>query len=131
VRRAAGFGSVLLLAGAACGAPSAPVASSGDRLYQRHCYGCHALEPGRSTPAGPTLAGIVGRAVAAEPRFNYSPALRRLAARQPRWTPASLDRFLADPEGFVPGTEMGLPGIADAAERRTLVAWLARRSAAR
>ncbi|MGZ8361134.1 MAG: c-type cytochrome [Allosphingosinicella sp.] len=124
MRPAFGLGAGLLLAGAACGAPSASVAPDGDRLYGRHCYGCHALEPGRNSPAGPTLHEIVGRPVAGERGFNYSPALRRLADRQPRWTTALLDRFLADPEGFSPGTEMGFPGLAEPAERRALIDWL-------
>ena len=89
------------------------------------CVACHALEPGRNTPAGPTLHAIVGRRVAALPGFDYSPALRRFAARNPRWTPALLDRFLADPEGLIPGTEMGFVGIGDIARRRALIAWLA------
>ncbi len=91
------------------------------------CVACHALEPGRNTPAGPTLHGIVGRRVAALRGFNYSPALRRFAVRNPRWTPQLLDRFLADPEAVVPGTEMGFTGIGDPARRRALVAWLAAR----
>jgi len=89
------------------------------------CAACHALEPGRDTPAGPTLYRIVGRPVASLPGFNYSPAMRRFAARNPRWTPALLDRFLADPEAVVPGTEMGYVGLTDRARRRALISWLA------
>lgn len=123
----AAAGAALLLAGAACAAPpGGGGAADGERLY-RQCFACHALEPGRNTPAGPTLNGIVGRAIAAEPGFDYSPAMRRLAAERGRWTPELLDRFLADPAATVPGTEMGYPGIADAADRRALIDWLASR----
>lgn len=120
----------LALPFAACATPPAPAPGAqelalGERFY-RQCYACHALEPGRNTPAGPTLHAVVGRPVAAEPGFDFSPALRRLAARHPRWTPELLDRFLADPAGFVPGTEMGYPGLDDPAERQALIAWLAR-----
>ncbi len=90
----------------------------------RQCVACHALEPGRNSPAGPTLHALVGRPVAALPGFNYSPALRRFAVHNPRWTPALLDRFLADPEGLVPGTEMGFVGIGDEERRAALIAWL-------
>jgi len=103
----------LLLAAALAASPFAP------------CAACHALEPGRNSPAGPSLHGIVGRPVAALPGFNYSPALRRFAGGNPRWTRALLDRFLADPEALVPGTEMGFVGIADPARRRVLIDWLA------
>ena len=111
-------------AGAGCAAaPAAESVAAGGRLYAR-CHACHALEPGRSTPAGPTLHRIVGRAVAAEPGFAYSPALRALAAAQPRWTPALLDAFLADPDAVAPGHYMGFHGLDDPAERRALIDWL-------
>ena len=110
---------------AACAAPPAPDLALGERLY-RQCYACHALEPGRNTPAGPTLQAVVGKPIAAEPDFDYSPALRRLAAAEGRWTPDLLDRFLAEPGAVAPGTEMGFLGMADPAERRALIAWLGR-----
>lgn len=116
---------IFLLAAAlsALAALQPPAGDPGPRLYAE-CTACHALEPGRNTPAGPTLHAIVGRRVASEQGFNYSPALRRFARRNRRWTPALLDRFLADPEGLVPGTEMGMAGMGDAARRRALIAWL-------
>ncbi|MGQ0589088.1 MAG: c-type cytochrome [Sphingosinicella sp.] len=103
-----------------------PMQSEGARLY-RQCFACHALEPGRHTPAGPSLAGIVGRPIASQRGFDYSPALRRYAQRERIWTTALLDRFLADPEALVPGTEMGLVGMRDPRQRRILIDWLARR----
>ncbi len=119
----AAAGVLLLLAGAGCAAPSPSEFAQGERLY-RQCYACHALEPGRNTPAGPTLHAVVGRSIAAEPGFDYSPALRRLAAQHERWTPDLLDRFLADPAAQAPGTEMGFTGMRDPAERRALIVWL-------
>ena len=100
MKAAAGAG--LFFAGVACAPAAEP--GLGERLYAQ-CYACHALEPGANTPAGPTLHAIVGRPIAAEAGFNYSPALRRLAARNQRWTPELLDRFLADPSSVAPGTE--------------------------
>ena len=67
------------------------------------------------------------RLIAGEPGFNYSPALRRLAAREGRWTPELLDRFLTDPETIAPGTEMGFLGMRDAQERQALITWLGAR----
>lgn len=128
MRRPAVALGAALTAAAACTAPAAPSPSDdaqAERLF-RQCYACHATEPGKNTPAGPTLHGVVGRAIAAEPGFNYSPAMRRLAQQEVRWTPELLDRFLADPEAVAPGTEMGFPGLDDPARRRALIAWLAR-----
>lgn len=101
-------------------------APDGAALF-RQCTACHALEPGANTAAAPTLFRIVGRPIAAEKTYNYSPALRRFAVKNPRWTPELLDRFIAAPERTVPGTEMSFPGMADAAKRQILIDWLKRR----
>ena len=99
--------------------------SKGERAYQK-CYSCHALERGAGKLEGPTLDRVVGRRVAAERGFAYSPALRRFARRHPRWTPKLLDRYVANPEALVPGTSMTFHGIADPAERRALINYLKR-----
>jgi cytochrome c len=116
-------GALAVLAFATAAAPQGGDGDAGARAFTG-CVACHALEPGRNTPAGPTLHNVVGRPVAALAGFNYSPALRRFAARNPRWTPLLLDRFLADPEGLVPGTEMGFVGLGDPVERRAVIAFL-------
>ncbi|HEX6374241.1 MAG TPA: c-type cytochrome [Allosphingosinicella sp.] len=87
------------------------------------CYACHALEPGKNDLSGPSLHRIVGRRIAAE-RFEYSPALRALAKRRPRWSEALLDRYLADPEAVAPRTSMTFTGMSDAGERADLIAYL-------
>ena len=119
--------TMVLLAASAIAAAAAQT-GSGQMLYQRHCQSCHAIEAGRNTPAGPTLFGIVGRRIAAERAFNYSPALRRLGAEAKHWTAARLGAFLADPERVAPGTEMSFPGLRHQADRRALINWLAGRS---
>ena len=118
---------VALLAFLAQPAQSTPP-PDGARLFRR-CIACHALEPGANSPAGPTLHAIVGRAVAAEPNFRYSPALRTYAREYPRWSEVELDRFLADPWSVVPGTHMSFQGIGDPTERHTLIRWLNRPAA--
>jgi cytochrome c len=40
------------------------------------------------------------------------------------WNAATLDRFLADPKGVVPGTKMTFPGLKDAAKRKAVVDYL-------
>jgi cytochrome c2 len=120
----------LIAAGAACGAPPPPDLARGEIVY-RQCFACHALEPGENTPAGPTLAGIVGRRIAAESDFNYSPALRRLAVDQPQWSPELLDRFIRDPNSIAPGTEMGFAGLESERDRAALIGWLAQASGRR
>lgn len=116
--------AVLAAAAAACAAsPERGQAPAGERVFVQ-CVSCHALEPGANTPAGPTLHAIVGKPVAAEPGFDYSPALQSFARKHRRWTPELLDRMTADPEALVPGTYMGFHGIVDPQERAALVGYL-------
>ena len=42
------------------------------------------------------------------------------------WTEATLDRFIADPQAFLPGTAMNFIGMRNAAEREAVIAYLAR-----
>lgn len=123
---AAGLGAaVLLLAtGPGAGPAAAGDPERGEVVFQK-CYACHSVEPGETGLTGPNLRGVVGRPVAAEPGFAYSPALEALPARGwPVWTPAALDAFLASPEAFAPGTLMTFVGLEDATERADLIAWL-------
>lgn len=92
----------------------------GERVFLK-CFSCHALGPGAAKLSGPHLAAIIGRKTAVQPGFAYSPAMKRFAARNPRWTVALLDRYIADPEQVVPGTTMAFPGIHDPSERKELL----------
>jgi cytochrome c len=42
------------------------------------------------------------------------------------WTRATLDAYLADPAGFLPGTEMAMPGLSVADDRRDVIDYLQR-----
>lgn len=123
------YAALLALLAAACAQAAEPLPDratfvAGERAYQK-CYACHSLDGADPSTQGPPLKGVVGREVAAEPGFTYSPAMRGYAATQPRWTREALDAFIADPQAVVPDNEMGFFGIADAAERRALIAYLA------
>ena len=41
-----------------------------------------------------------------------------------KWTSATLDTFIADPQGFIKGNRMAFAGITDPAERADLIAYL-------
>lgn len=110
--------------GAAATYGQAPPA--GERAFQK-CYACHSLEGPDSALQGPSLKGVVGRRVAAEPGFAYSPAMAAYAARQKVWTREALDTFLADPQAVVPDNAMGFFGMRDATERQALIEYLAAR----
>jgi len=67
------------------------------------------------------LKGILGRRVASDSEFDYSPAL---SAMDGIWTRKRLDAFLANPEAFVPGTSMRFAGIAEPSARSELIDFL-------
>jgi cytochrome c len=105
---------------AACARTVDTNGSAGSRAYQQ-CYSCHSLEQGKNDLTGPTLYAVIGRKVAAEPGYAYSPALRAFAVSEPVWTRDLVDRFAADPELLVPGTSMAYHGMDDPAERAALL----------
>ena len=108
--------AVLVLAVVAPAA-AAPDPVRGEQVYAR-CLACHALAYDR---VGPRHCGLIGRPAGSVPGFVYSPAMKRSGIV---WTPRSLDRFLAAPMQAMPGTAMTYDGIADAAERADLIAYL-------
>ena len=94
-------------------------AERGARRFEE-CAACHALEKDKES-VGPTLYGVFGRKAGEGADFRYSPALKRSGIT---WDQASMDTFIADPQASVPGNRMPYAGIADAAARADLIAYL-------
>lgn len=94
-------------------------AGAGERLF-RQCQACHKTEAG-ANGTGPTLYGVVGRTVDAEPGYSYSGALEEVADV---WSPENLNAFLENPKGFAPGTKMTYKGMPKVEDRANLIAWL-------
>ena len=90
------------------------------------CRSCHALEPTAQALPGPTLAGLIGRPVAGDPAYDYSPVLRAAGDAGLVWDKDRLLRFLEDPEGMFPGMWMSYPGLELAEERVALASFIAR-----
>ena len=121
------LGAMVLLLRLAEGAEPGD-AARGERAFQR-CYACHSVDPHEAARLqGPSLYRIIGRPAAAIAGFEYSDAMRQKGADGLVWDAATLERYLADPEAVVPGTNMSLPPLRDAAERADLLAYLARSS---
>jgi cytochrome c len=87
----------------------------------KKCAACHTFGKGEPNRVGPNLYGVVGRARASVPGFNYSPAMK---AKGGNWTIEDLNAFLANPKGFVPGTSMGFAGLPRGSERADVIAYL-------
>lgn len=113
-------GSVLVVGLAAPStARAAGDAKAGQTVFAARCAACHAAQPGQNK-VGPSLAGIVGSKAGTVPGYTFSPGMKNANVT---WDNASLDKFLGNPSGFVPGTKMfvSLPGSAD---RQNVIAYL-------
>jgi cytochrome c len=94
--------------------------NKGQQMY-RACVACHSLSPGRHM-TGPSLAEIWGRKSGTVEGFTrYSKALKQADVI---WDEQSLDSWLADPRGYLPGNRMTFRGLSDATQRRDLIAFL-------
>ena len=98
--------------------PPAGNAQTGAALYQQHCTACHNID---SNKIGPAHRGVMGRRVGSLAGYKYS---AELAASRLRWTPQTLNKWLADPEELVAGQRMGF-SIESEQERADLIAYLA------
>ena len=117
------FSNVILalsiLASMDAGSAGAADVEAGKTAFKK-CALCHTTEAGKNK-IGPSLFGIVGRKSATLENFSYSEAMKKF---DHTWDEGTLDEYLADPRGTVPGTKMIFPGIKDKAERDDVIAYL-------
>lgn len=111
---------ITLLALLANTAVAAGDPARGARTFQA-CMACHSIKPDEHM-TGPSLAGVWNRKAGTIEGFSrYSPALK---GADVIWNESNLDKWLSDPQQFVPRTSMTFPGIRDARDRADVIAYL-------
>lgn len=116
-----GFG--LLVSSAASAAEGDPAA--GKRVFNQ-CQACHTLVKGKNG-LGPSLNGVIGRKSGTADGFkNYSPAMQKSDVV---WSEETLDKYLADPKGFIPGNRMIFVGLKKPEDRANVIAFIKQQSA--
>ena len=118
---AAALGAAALVVGGGDRANTADPMIERGRQVAQACTVCHAI--GRNDPprVGPPLWGVVDAPKGRVSGFGYSAALIGAGGA---WDDRSLNAFLADPQGYLPGTAMVFDGIVDGRDRASLIAYL-------
>jgi cytochrome c len=109
-----------LLLAAVCGPARAQDAASGEKAFVV-CRACHQIGPTAKNGVGPSLNGVVNRPAGTYPGFNYSAANKNSHLT---WDEATLEKYLPNPQAFVPGTKMVFPGLKDPQKVKDVIAFL-------
>lgn len=94
---------------------------NGEKSFKK-CIQCHVIEKDKPHGVGPSLWGVVGRAIASFSDYAYSSSLKEKAPAV--WDVESLNKFIHNPRKFVKGTKMTFMGIETDQERADLIAFL-------
>jgi cytochrome c len=88
----------------------------------RQCQACHTFEKGGPNRIGPNLWGIVD-SPRGEDRggFAFSDAMKKKGGK---WTFDELNKFLAHPQGYIPGTKMTFAGLPRDSQRADVIDFL-------
>ena len=93
----------------------------GQALYESRCIGCHSLDANR---VGPAHRGVYGRRAGGVEGYAYSTAVRQSDVV---WNVDTLDRWLTNPQKFIPGQKMNFR-VAERADRLDIIAYLKQES---
>jgi cytochrome c len=92
----------------------------GEQLYQA-CTDCHSLD---KNDVGPRHRGVFGRKAGSLLDYSYSDALK---SSNIVWNEETLDKWLTDPQAFVPGVRMFFH-LDSPQDRADLIAYLKERA---
>jgi len=94
-------------------------ADKGKRVFNK-CRACHNVDVEKNK-VGPHLVALFGRHAGAVEGFNYSDAMKNADIV---WDEETLEAYLKDPKGYIPGNKMPFAGIRDEDQIEDLTAYL-------
>jgi cytochrome c len=106
-----------LMALAAAQAEADGDAMHGQQIYESRCIACHSPDANR---VGPMHRGVFGRKAGSLVDYTYSKALKGAAFV---WNDETLDKWLTNPQAFVPGQKMNFK-VPKAEDRADVIAYL-------
>lgn len=94
-------------------------AAKGEKVF-RKCKTCHDATSEKKK-IGPHLVGLFGRTAGSVEGFTYSKAMIDSGIV---WNEETLERYLADPKGAIPGTKMVFAGLKKEDDIENVIAYL-------
>lgn len=123
-----GFAVVAEAGGESGGAAAVPIATllatadvaKGEAAFKK-CAACHTIAQGGANGIGPNLWASMGKPHGHVAGFSYSDALKSIPGN---WDFEGMDKWLANPKKYAPGTKMTFAGLSNPEERANLIAYL-------
>ena len=97
-------------------------AAQGEKVFGK-CKACHVIDAATNR-VGPSLHGIIGRTAGTVEGFKYSESMIQHGKDGLVWNNETLDKYLADPKGFIPKNKMAFPGLKSPDDRANVIAYI-------
>jgi cytochrome c len=107
---------------AAAGSATAQDAANGAKIFAK-CKACHVIDA-PTNRVGPTLHGVIGRTAGTVEGFKYSESMAQHGKDGLVWNNENIDKYLADPKGFIPKNKMAFPGLKKPEDRADVLAYI-------
>ena len=94
-------------------------ADKGKKVFNK-CRACHNADVEKNK-VGPHLVGVFGRHAGSVEGYKYSDALKNSGIV---WDEETLEEYIEDPKGYIPGNKMAFVGIKKENDLEDLLAYL-------
>ncbi len=92
----------------------------GEAVFKK-CTACHNIVQGGANGIGPNLWAALGKPHGHVAGFSYSDALKSIPGN---WDFESMNKWLANPKKYAPGTKMTFAGLGNPEERANVILYL-------